>query len=49
MHVSITNPSIDSPYPYFRGKALVDDLADLCVDAALETGSRIVDAVGPNG
>src|ERR671931_2804017 len=25
VHVSITNPSIDSPLPYFRGKALVED------------------------
>jgi len=24
VHVSITNPSADSPYPYFRGKALVE-------------------------
>ena len=24
VHVSITNPSIDSPYPYFRGKAEVE-------------------------
>jgi len=24
VHVSITNPSVDSPYPYFRGKALVE-------------------------
>jgi uncharacterized protein YbjT (DUF2867 family) len=24
VHVSITNPAIDSPYPYFRGKALVE-------------------------
>src|SRR5207302_6527082 len=24
VHVSITNPSIDSPYPYFRGKAFVE-------------------------
>ena len=24
MHVSITNPSIDSPLPYFRGKAEVE-------------------------
>lgn len=24
VHVSITNPSIDAPYPYFRGKALVE-------------------------
>jgi NADH dehydrogenase len=24
VHVSITNPSLDSPYPYFRGKALVE-------------------------
>jgi uncharacterized protein YbjT (DUF2867 family) len=25
VHVSITNPSIDSPLPYFRGKALVEE------------------------
>ena len=24
VHVSITHPSIDSPYPYFRGKAMVE-------------------------
>ncbi|MEO9181372.1 MAG: NAD(P)H-binding protein [Acidimicrobiales bacterium] len=24
VHVSITNPSLDSPFPYFRGKALVE-------------------------
>lgn len=24
VHVSITNPTIESPYPYFRGKALVE-------------------------
>jgi NADH dehydrogenase len=24
VHVSITNPSIESPYPYFRGKAMVE-------------------------
>ena len=24
VHVSITNPAIESPYPYFRGKALVE-------------------------
>jgi NADH dehydrogenase len=24
VHVSITNPSLDSPYPYFRGKAQVE-------------------------
>ena len=24
VHVSITNPSVQSPYPYFRGKALVE-------------------------
>ncbi|HET7488414.1 MAG TPA: NAD-dependent epimerase/dehydratase family protein [Acidimicrobiales bacterium] len=24
VHVSITNPSVESPYPYFRGKALVE-------------------------
>jgi len=26
VHVSITNPSLDSPLPYFRGKARVEDL-----------------------
>ncbi len=26
VHVSITHPSADSPYPYFRGKALVEQL-----------------------
>jgi NADH dehydrogenase len=25
VHVSITNPSADSPFPYFRGKALVEE------------------------
>jgi NADH dehydrogenase len=25
VHVSITNPSSDSPYPYFRGKAAVEE------------------------
>jgi NADH dehydrogenase len=25
VHISITNPSVDSPLPYFRGKALVED------------------------
>jgi NADH dehydrogenase len=25
VHLSITNPSISSPLPYFRGKALVED------------------------
>lgn len=24
VHVSITNPTVESPYPYFRGKALVE-------------------------
>ena len=24
VHISITNPSIESPYPYFRGKAIVE-------------------------
>jgi NADH dehydrogenase len=32
VHVSITNPSADSPYPYFRGKAAVEQaLGDLGV------------------
>jgi uncharacterized protein YbjT (DUF2867 family) len=26
VHVSITNPSLDSPYPYFRGKAQVEQI-----------------------
>ncbi|MGH3273736.1 MAG: SDR family oxidoreductase [Streptosporangiaceae bacterium] len=26
VHVSITNPSMDSPYPYFRGKAQVEQI-----------------------
>jgi NADH dehydrogenase len=26
VHISITNPSLDSPYPYFRGKAQVEQL-----------------------
>ncbi len=25
IHLSVTNPSIDSPYPYFRGKAKVEE------------------------
>jgi len=28
VHVSITNPSADSPYPYFRGKAAVEQALD---------------------
>jgi NADH dehydrogenase len=103
VHVSITNPTIESPYPYFHGKALVeralaetgvpysilrpailfggdgvlvnniawllrrlplfavggsgryrirpihvDDLADLCVEAAGWPDDRIIDAVGPD-
>jgi len=36
VHVSITNPSPDSPYPYFRGKAAVEQaLADLGVSHAV--------------
>jgi len=35
VHVSITHPSTDSPYPYFRGKALVEQaLADAGVPFA---------------
>jgi NADH dehydrogenase len=26
VHVSVTNPSADSPFPYFRGKAIVEQL-----------------------
>ena len=36
VHVSITNPSADSPYPYFRGKAAVEQaLGDLGVSYAV--------------
>jgi uncharacterized protein YbjT (DUF2867 family) len=36
VHVSITHPSADSPYPYFRGKAAVEQaLADLGVSHAV--------------
>ena len=36
VHVSITNPSADSPYPYFRGKAAVEQaLRDLDVSHAV--------------
>jgi nucleoside-diphosphate-sugar epimerase len=103
VHISITNPTIESPYPYFRGKALVeralaetgvsyailrpailfgndgvlvnniawllrrlpvfgvggngayrirpihvDDLANMCIDAAAASHDSIIDAVGPD-
>jgi NADH dehydrogenase len=36
VHVSITHPSADSPYPYFRGKAAVEEaLRDLGVSHAV--------------
>ncbi|MDQ6927477.1 MAG: hypothetical protein M3159_02300 [Actinomycetota bacterium] len=36
VHISITNPSLDSPYPYFRGKALVErSLAETGVPYAI--------------
>ncbi len=36
VHVSITHPSIDSPFPYFRGKALVERaLAEVGVSYAI--------------
>jgi uncharacterized protein YbjT (DUF2867 family) len=36
VHVSITNPSLRSPYPYFRGKAQVEQiLADIGVPYAI--------------
>ena len=36
VHVSITNPSLDSPYPYFRGKAEVERiLAEVGVSYAI--------------
>jgi NADH dehydrogenase len=30
VHVSITHPSLDSPYPYFRGKAEVEEILAEC-------------------
>ncbi|HRW18641.1 MAG TPA: NAD(P)H-binding protein [Dermatophilaceae bacterium] len=30
VHVSITHPSLDSPYPYFRAKALVEQALAEC-------------------
>lgn len=36
VHISITNPRIDSPFPYFRGKALVErSLAESEVSSAV--------------
>lgn len=36
VHISITSPSLDSPYPYFRGKARVEQtLSDLGVPYAI--------------
>jgi uncharacterized protein YbjT (DUF2867 family) len=36
VHISITHPSLDSPYPYFRGKAQVEQiLADTGVSYAI--------------
>jgi nucleoside-diphosphate-sugar epimerase len=36
VHISITNPSLSSPYPYFRGKAQVEQsLADTGVPSAI--------------
>jgi len=36
VHVSITHPRLDSPYPYFRGKAAVErGLADTGIDHAI--------------
>jgi uncharacterized protein YbjT (DUF2867 family) len=36
VHVSITNPSIESPFPYFRGKALVErSLAECEIPSAI--------------
>jgi len=36
VHVSITHPGIDSPFPYFRGKALVErDLAEVGLSYAV--------------
>ncbi|MHB1510016.1 MAG: SDR family oxidoreductase [Acidimicrobiales bacterium] len=38
VHVSITNPSIGSPFPYFRGKALVERaLAEIDAPATAST------------
>lgn len=42
VHVSVTNPSIDSPLPYFRGKALVEQaLAEAGVPYAIVRPSLV--------
>jgi uncharacterized protein YbjT (DUF2867 family) len=47
VHVSITHPSADSPYPYFRGKAAVEQaLADLGVSHAVLRPSILFGGTG---
>jgi nucleoside-diphosphate-sugar epimerase len=47
VHVSITHPSADSPYPYFRGKAAVEQaLADLGVSHAVLRPSTLFGGSG---
>jgi NADH dehydrogenase len=46
VHVSVSNPSPDSPYPYFRGKAAVEaGLAELGVEHAIVRPTLVF---GPN-
>jgi NADH dehydrogenase len=47
VHVSILNPSVDSPYPYFRGKALVEQaLAETGISYAVLRPSVLFDERG---
>jgi NADH dehydrogenase len=50
VHVSITHPSADSPYPYFRGKAAVEQaLRDLGVSHAVLRPATLFGGGGPVG
>jgi NADH dehydrogenase len=40
VHVSITHPSLDSPYPYFRGKAAVERILAIQGSAMRSSGRR---------
>jgi len=43
VHISVTKPADDSPYPYFRGKAAVER-----IEAAAAPGNPVLDAAGPD-
>jgi NADH dehydrogenase len=57
VHVSIANPSPESPLGYYKGKAPleqavldsghVEDMAQLITDAVDRQGNTVLDAVGP--